>query len=305
MSFTSPQTPVTHIKTHCVNGIGIFYREAVPVNKVDAPLILLLHGFPSSSFQYRNLIPLLASKYHVIAPDFPGFGFTRVPLAGAPAGPDAAPPFAYTFDSIAKVIIDFTSALNLQKFAIYMFDYGAPVGFRLAVERPNSVTAIITQNGNAFVQGFGPFWDQVKVYWEDATAENRESLRYLTTFPATKSQYTTGEASPESIPPETYYLDQALMDRKGNADIQLDLLYDYRRNIDLYPLFHEYLRKNKPPLLAVWGKNDTIFIPPGAEAYRTVLPEAEVHFIDGGHFVLENHLTEVEDIILRFLDDNL
>ncbi|KAG6916263.1 hypothetical protein DXG01_007607 [Tephrocybe rancida] len=279
----------TLIKNVKIDGISVFYREA---GKKDAPTVLLLHGFPTSSFQYRNLIERLAPKYRVIAPDLPGFGFTDVPSELG---------YKYTFDNLATTIIGFTKALDLNKFAIYIFDYGAPVGLRLALARPEAITAIISQNGNAFEAGLGSFWDQLREYWSDPSLDNREGLKSLLTLDLTKFQYVQGEANPELVPPETYTLDYALLSRPGNADIQLDLFYDYRTNLALYPKFQEYLKQHKPPVLAVWGKNDPIFISQGAEAFKTVLPEAEVHLVDGGHFPLENHLEEIYLKIIQFL----
>ncbi|KAK7468317.1 hypothetical protein VKT23_002831 [Stygiomarasmius scandens] len=286
--------PITHIRRVTVdNGIDVFYREA---GKENASMtILLLHGFPASSFQYRNLITKLAAtgKYRVIAPDLPGYGFTVVPSGRN---------YEYTFANIAKTIEAFTDALKLTKYAIYIFDYGAPTGLRLALSRPKSVLAIISQNGNAFEEGLGAFWDNIRPYWADSTKENREKIRWLVGFDATKFQYTEGEAHPETIPPESYHLDQALLDRPGNAEIQLDLFLDYQHNVELYPSFHSYFRDYQPPVLAIWGKNDPIFIPPGAEAFKKVLPKAVVKFVDGGHFSLENHGEEIGDEIIGFLE---
>ncbi|KAG6809475.1 hypothetical protein H0H92_016082 [Tricholoma furcatifolium] len=298
----------THIKRVDVKGVKVFYREA---GKKDASTILLLHGFPTSSFQYRNLIERLAPKYRVIAPDLPGFGFTDVP---------AELNYKYTFDNLAATIIEFTKVLGLNKFAVYIFDYGAPTGlrslptllkaydlytdirsFRLALARPEAITAIISQNGNAFEAGLTGFWDQLRVYWEEPTSAHREPLRGLLTADVTKFQYVEGEAHPELVPPETWTLDYALLSRPGNQEIQLDLFYDYRNNVTLYPKFHEYFKQHKPPVLAVWGKNDPIFSAPGAEAFKIVLPAAEVHLVDGGHFPLENHLDEVHGKIEQFL----
>ncbi|KAJ4492466.1 Alpha/beta hydrolase fold protein [Lentinula lateritia] len=281
----------THVHTINVNGVEIFYREA---GKANAPVVLLLHGFPSSSFQYRNLITKLEGKYRVIAPDLPGFGFTKVP--------DALK-YQYTFYNIAKTIEAFVDVLNLKNYAIYIFDYGAPTGLRLALSRPSAITAIISQNGNAFEVGLGEFWNGIRKYWNDPTPYNRKSLVWLTKFEATKFQYEAGEAHPETIPPETYHLDQALMDRPGNADIQLDLQLNYQTNVALYPAFHDYFRNYQPPLLAIWGANDDIFVPAGAEAFKTVLPNAQIHFVDGGHFALENHLDEISAHIISFLEN--
>ncbi|KAF9078424.1 Alpha/beta hydrolase fold protein [Rhodocollybia butyracea] len=282
----------TQVHTVEADGVNLFYREA---GKKDAPVILLLHGFPSSSFQYRNLIAKLAGDYHVFAPDLPGFGFTKVPETRN---------YKYTFDNFGKTLEAFVDALSLKKYVIYIFDYGAPVGLRLAVSRPSAITAIVSQNGNAFDVGFSDAWKGIFAYWAAPTAENRKAITWVTQFDTTKSQYESGEAHPERIPPETYHLDQALMDRPGNADIQLDIFLDYRTNVALYSTIHTYFREQQPPLLAVWGKNDGFFIPAGAEAYKTVLPKAEVHFVDGGHFSLENHLDEISSTIIKFLKKN-
>ncbi|TFK37841.1 Alpha/Beta hydrolase protein [Crucibulum laeve] len=289
----------THVRTIHVNGIDVFYREA---GKDEAPVLLLLHGFPSSSFQYRNLIPRLATKYRVIAPDLPGFGFTNVPKIEIDKPAHEALDFVYTFENLAKTIISFTYALKLEKFGIYIFDYGAPTGLRLALARPDAITAIISQNGNAFKEGLGDFWDPIKRYWADPSPANRDLIKFLVTPEVTKSQYTYGESELGAIAPETWTLDQALLDRPGNADIQLDLFLDYKTNVELYPVFHDYFRKYQPPLLAVWGKNDNIFIPEGAKKFKTVLPNAVVHLVDGGHFALENHLDEISSAIFSFLE---
>ncbi|KAG6889753.1 hypothetical protein C0995_014679 [Termitomyces sp. Mi166 len=294
----------TAINTVDIKGIRVFYREA---GKQDASTILLLPGFPTSSFQYRNLIERLAPKYRVIAPDLPGFGFTgelshlkRHYSKDVPSELN----YKYTFDNLANTIIEFTKVLELNKFAIYIFDYGAPTGLRLALARPDSITAIISQNGNAFEAGLSSFWAQLRKYWSEPSQDNREALRSLLTFDVTKFQYVQGEAHPDLVPPETYTLDYALLSRPGNQEIQLDLFYDYRTNVALYPKFHEYFKQYKPPVLAIWGKNDPIFSPPGAEAYKTVLPEAEVYLVDGGHFPLEIHLEEMSAKILDFLSSS-
>ncbi|KAE9395426.1 Alpha/beta hydrolase fold protein [Gymnopus androsaceus JB14] len=303
----------TQVLTIEADGVEVFYREA---GKKDAPVVLLLHGFPTSSFQYRNLITKLAGDYRVIAPDLPGFWiYQYVPETRK---------YEYTFDNFGKTIEVFVDALNLKKYAIYIFDYGAPVGlkvspkslmiwelhahpyilYRLALARPSAITAIVSQNGNAFKAGFGDVWKPIFKYWEEPTFANRQAIAGLTKFASTKSQYESGEAHPERIPPETYHLDQALMDRPGNADIQLDIFLNYQTNVIAYPSFHEYFREHQPPLLAIWGKNDAFFIPPGAEAFKTVLPKAEVHFVDGGHFSLENHLDEIASKMIEFLKRN-
>ncbi|KAL8280662.1 hypothetical protein RQP46_006985 [Phenoliferia psychrophenolica] len=226
------------------------------------------------------------------APDLPGFGFTVVPEERK---------YAYTFANFAKTVEAFVDALSLDKYAIYIFDYGAPTGLRLALSRPDSITAIISQNGNAFEEGLGDFWDTIAKYWDDPTQANRDSIRPLTTFEGTKTQYVTGESSPSTIPPETWWLDWTLLQRPGIVDIQLDIFYDYRTNVDLYPTFQKYLSERQPPLLAVWGKNDVIFVPAGAEKFKTVLKDAEVHLIDAGHFALENHHEEIIKLIRAFL----
>ncbi|KAI1750266.1 alpha/beta-hydrolase [Xylaria castorea] len=273
-----------------VDGINIFYREA---GAHDAPVILLLHGFPSSSFMFRHLIPLLAISYRVIAPDLPGFGFTEVPT-----GLD----YQYTFGNLADTIGSFLDILVIKRFAVYIFDYGAPTGLRLALNRPESVSAIISQNGNAYVEGFGQgFWAPLMKYWASGSAADREALLSALTFNSTKSQYVDGSPHPNKIEPETYHLDQALLERPGNKDIQLDLFYDYRTNVDLYPKFQEYFRVSAVPVLAIWGKNDVIFIPPGAEAFKRDVKHLDLHFLDSGHFALETNEVEVAERIDHFL----
>ncbi|KAI8625968.1 alpha/beta-hydrolase [Xylariaceae sp. FL1651] len=275
------------------DGVNIFYREAGPN---DAPVILLLHGFPSSSFMFRNLIPLLAVSYRVIAPDLPGFGFTEVPTERN---------YQYTFANFAQTISAFVDALEIQRFAMYIFDYGAPTGLRLALDRPDSVLAIISQNGNAYVEGFGKdFWAPLMKYWASGSKEDREALLPALTFNMTKSQYINGSPHPGEIEPETYHLDQALIDGPGNKDIQLDLFYDYRTNVDLYPKFQQYFRDSNVPVLAVWGKNDVIFIPPGAEAFKRDVKDFELHFLDAGHFALETNEVKVAEMIDGFLKNH-
>lgn len=274
---------------HTGSTLSLFYREAGPK---DAPVVLLLHGFPTSSHQYRGLIDRLSDKYRVIAPDLPGFGFSDAPEAKA---------FGYTFDHLAQVIESFTDTLNLNRYALYVFDYGAPVGFRLAISRPERVAALISQNGNAYQEGLSDGWNPIRAYWENATEENRNNLRAFLQAGTTQFQYQHGEADTTRIAPESYTLDQHFLDRPGNDEIQLDLFGDYKSNVAAYPKFHEYFRTYKPATLAVWGKNDPFFLPAGAEAYRRDIPEAEVHFIDAGHFPLETHLDEVARIISAFL----
>ncbi|GAA95937.1 hypothetical protein E5Q_02595 [Mixia osmundae IAM 14324] len=282
---------MAEVKQIEADGIKFFYREQ---GDKSAPVVLLLHGFPSSSFQYRNLIPALASEYRVIAPDLPGFGFTKVPDERK---------YVYSFDNLAKSIGAFVDALAIKRFSVYVFDYGAPTGYRLALARPEAITSIISQNGNAYEEGFGAFWADsgLRAYWQDGKAEQREAIRALLTFETTRFQYEAGEAHPEAVDPATYTLDKALLDRPGNADIQLDLFYDYRMNVTMYPDFHAYFRKHQPPLLAIWGKNDPVFIPPGAESFKRDLPNAKITFIEGGHFLLETHLDEAVEPIRAFL----
>jgi pimeloyl-ACP methyl ester carboxylesterase len=274
--------PRTSLHIIEVDGVQVFYREAGPA---DAPVVLLLHGFPSSSHMFRELIPRLASQYHVIAPDFPGFGFTTVPEARE---------YKYSFDTLARTMVAFVDALGLKHYALYVFDYGAPVGFRLALAYPERVTAIVSQNGNAYEEGLGDAWGPIRRYWADPSVENREAIRReVLTLAGTRWQYTEGVSNPQSVAPESYTLDSALMERPGNKDIQLDLFLDYASNLKLYPKFQAYFREFKPPLLAIWGKHDTFFIPPGAEAYRRDNPNATVELLDTGHFALETHVDEI------------
>jgi pimeloyl-ACP methyl ester carboxylesterase len=276
-----------------VGDTRIFYREAGSKN---APGILLLHGFPTSSHMFRNLIPNLAERYHVIAPDLPGFGFTEAPDRKQ---------FAYTFDHLAQVIDQFTQAIGFNQYAIYVFDYGAPVGFRLALAHPERVTAIISQNGNAYEEGLSQGWNPIQKYWKEPTSQNRAALRDFITPGSVKWQYEHGVSDVTVIAPESYKLDSALLSRPGNDEIQLDLFLDYASNVALYPKFQNYFRTSKPPLLAVWGKHDPFFLPPGAEAFTRDNPKAEVHFFDTGHFALETHAAEIGRTIREFLDRNL
>ena len=286
-------SPTTTLNTVPLpTGEKIFYRTAGPI---DAPTILLLHGFPSSSHQYRNLIPFLAIKYRVIAPDLPGFGFTELPST-----------YKYSFDNIAKTIGTFLETIPSppEKYSIYIFDYGAPTGLRLALSKPSAVSAIFSQNGNAYVEGLSAFWDPIKKYWARNSAEDREALGGFLKIEGTKWQYETGTPDPNSIAPETYTLDQALMDRPGNKDIQLDLFKDYENNVKLYPEFHKFFRESQVPLLAAWGKNDEIFPPPGAEAFKRDLPNAEIHLLNAGHFAVETETEEIARLMLAFLEKN-
>ena len=273
-----------------VEGSKVFYREAGPV---DAPKILLLHGFPTSSHMFRNLIPILAERYHVVAPDLPGFGFTESPDRNK---------FRYTFEHLAKTIDAFTDVIGFDRYAIYVFDYGAPVGLRLALAHPETVTAIISQNGNAYEEGLSEGWNPIQKYWKDPTEQNRAALRGFLTLEGTKMQYLHGVPDESLVAPEAYQLDSMLLARPGNDEIQLDLFLDYANNVALYPKFQEYFRTYRPPLLAVWGKNDPFFLPPGAEAFKRDIPDADVKFFDTGHFALETHYREIGQTILEFLD---
>jgi pimeloyl-ACP methyl ester carboxylesterase len=284
-----PSVPHTSIHRIEADGVSVFYREAGPVG---APVVLLLHGFPTSSFQYRELMPLLADRYRVIAPDPPGFGFTE-------ASPERH--YKYTFDALAKTITAFIEALQLKRYALYVFDYGAPTGLRVAMAHPERVTAIVSQNGNAYEEGLGDAWAPIRRYWSDPSPANREVVHQALSPEGLKSQYTEGVPHPERIKPEGYTLDAAMIARPGNMDIQLDLFLDYANNVKLYPAFQEYFRKSKPPLLAIWGKHDPFFIPPGAEAFRRDNPNATVQFLDTGHFALETHVEEVAEAIREFL----
>jgi pimeloyl-ACP methyl ester carboxylesterase len=276
-----------------VDGSKIFYREAGPK---DSPTILLLHGFPTSSHMFRNFIPALADRYHVVAPDLPGFGFSDAPDRKQ---------FRYTFENLAKVIDRFTQTIGLEHYAIYVFDYGAPVGLRLALAHPERITAIISQNGNAYEEGLSQGWNPIQKYWKEPTAHNRAALREFLKPEATKSQYLYGVQDATMVAPEAYELDSALLARPGNDEIQLDLFLDYASNVALYPKFQEYFRTKQPPLLAVWGKSDPFFLPPGAEAFKRDNPSAEVHFFDTGHFALETHAQEIANVIRDFLGRKL
>jgi pimeloyl-ACP methyl ester carboxylesterase len=285
--------PITSIHKIEADGVRVFYREAGDPN---APIVLLLHGFPASSFMFRELIPRLADQYRVIAPDLPGFGFTEVPQERK---------YNYTFDQLAKTIDAFTQALKLKRYAIYVFDYGAPTGFRLAAAHPERITAIVSQNGNAYEEGLSDAWAPIRQYWSSPTAQNRATVaNALLNLEGTRWQYTHGVKDPDSVAPESYTLDVALFERPGNKDIQLDLFLDYASNVKLYPKFHEYFRTSKPPFLAIWGKNDPFFIPPGAEAFRKDIPNARVQFLDTGHFALETHSAEVATAMKEFFIAN-
>ena len=273
-----------------VDGVNIFYRKA---GSKDAPAILLLHGFPSAGHMFRDLIPQLADRFRLIAPDLPGFGQSDMPDRGT---------FAYTFDDVARVIDRFTEVIGLGRFAIYVFDYGAPTGFRLATWHPDRVAAIISQNGNAYEEGLSDGWTPIRAYWEEPSQANRDALRAFLAPEMTVWQYTHGVADPTVVAPDGYSLDNFYLARPGADEVQLDLFGDYKSNIALYPAFQEYFRTHKPPLLAVWGKNDPFFLPPGAEAFKRDIPKAIVRFFDTGHFALETHAAEIAAAIRDFLN---
>jgi pimeloyl-ACP methyl ester carboxylesterase len=272
-----------------VDGLNVFYREA---GSKDRPALLLLHGFPSASHMFRDLIPLLADRFHIIAPDLPGFGQTDMPSRET---------FTYSFDNVATVIDRFTEIIGLEKFAIYVFDYGAPTGFRIAVKHPDRVTAIISQNGNAYEEGLSEGWNPIQAYWKDPSEANREAIRQFLAPETTYWQYTHGVPDLSAVSPDGYTLDNAYLARPGADEIQLDLFGDYKSNVALYPKFQEYFRTHKPRLLAVWGKNDPFFLPAGAEAFKRDNPNAVVKFFDTGHFALETHAAEIAAAIKNFL----
>jgi pimeloyl-ACP methyl ester carboxylesterase len=281
---------MTHYKTITIDGLNISYREA---GSPDDPTILLLHGFPTSSHMFRNLIPALADKFHILTPDYPGFGNSSMP------GIDE---FEYTFDRIAEVVDNFTQKVGLKKYSMYVMDYGAPVGYRIAVKHPERVESLIVQNGNAYDEGLRDFWKPIKAYWKDKTQENAEVLRNsLLTIEATKWQYTNGVRNPEAIAPDNWFHDQYLLERPGNKDIQLQLFYDYGSNPPFYPDWQAYFRKYQPPTLIVWGKNDYIFPEEGAHPYKRDLKNIEFHLLDTGHFALEEDGDRIADLITCFL----
>ena len=277
-----PTYPAVALKTVEADGVQVFYREAGPA---DAPVILLLHGYPSSSHMFRHLIPRLAARYRVIAPDLPGFGFTQVPEARD---------YRYSFDALAATTAAFVDTLGLERYALYVFDYGAPVGLRLALKYPERVSALVSQNGNAYEEGLGDAWDPIRRYWADPSAANRQVVAdAVLNLDGTRWQYVHGVADPSTVEPEAYYLDALLLERPGNKDIQLDLFLDYASNLKLYPRFQAFFREYTPPTLAIWGKHDPFFIPPGAQAYRRDNPDAVVTMLDTGHFALETHVDEI------------
>ena len=278
----------SHYRSQDVNGLSIFYREA---GDPTAAAILLLHGFPTSSHMFRDLIPLLSPHFHVVAPDLPGFGFSEAPDRSR---------FSYTFDRLADVIEAFTEAIGLSRYALYIFDYGAPVGLRLAIRHPERMTAIVSQNGNAYEEGLSAGWNPIQQYWQLPTAENRAALKVFLSPESVKWQYQHG-TDKSRVAPDSYALDSALLGRPGNDDIQLDLFLDYASNVKLYPQFQEYFRTHRPPTLAVWGKSDPFFLPAGAHAFKRDNPNAHVEFLDTGHFALETHSAEIGARIVHFL----
>ena len=285
-----PAAATVRYRTRQVDGINIFYREAGPA---EGPVVLLLHGFPTSSHMFRNLIPALADRYRVIAPDYPGFGQSDAPDRAS---------FAYTFGRYADMVDGLMGQIGARSYAMYVMDYGAPVGFRLALKHPERVSALIIQNGNAYEEGLGEFWGPMKSYWADGSAEHREALSGLLKPEITRFQYMDGVRDLSRISPDNWVHDQALLDRPGNREIQLDLFYDYRTNVPLYPQFQRFFRERKPPALILWGKNDKIFPEKGAHSYLRDLPAAEFHILDTGHFALEDKLDEMAPLIRNFLD---
>jgi pimeloyl-ACP methyl ester carboxylesterase len=284
---------VTHHRTAVVDGITIFYREA---GRIDAPVVVLLHGFPSSSHMFRKLIPALADRYRVIAPDYPGFGQSAMP---------DRKDFAYGFAKFAELTDGLLAQLAATRYALYVNDYGAPVGYRLALRHPERVTALVVQNGNAYDEGLREFWEPIKAYWAEGTPERRNALRAGTTLEATRFQYLDGVRDPSRIAPESWLVDQMLLDRPGNVEIQLDLFKDYASNVALYPQFQRYFRERQPPTLIVWGKNDKIFPAEGARPYLRDLPNAELHLLDSGHFALEDQGDEIARLMRDFLGRKL
>jgi pimeloyl-ACP methyl ester carboxylesterase len=288
MTWTTYRARTTY-RTVGVNGLKVFYRESGPA---DAPKLLLLHGYPSASHMFRDLIPQLADRFHVIAPDLLGFGQSEMPDRGS---------FSYSFEALTDVLEGFTDAIGLDRYALYVFDYGAPTGFRLALRRPERVTAIVSQNGNAYAEGLSDGWNPIRAYWNEPTQANREAIRTMVRPETTVWQYTHGVADPSLVSPDGYTLDNHYLTRPGADEIQLDLFLDYASNVALYPQFQQYFRTRRPPLLAIWGRNDPFFLPAGAEAFRRDIPGADVRLLDTGHFALETHADEIAAAIRGFL----
>ena len=277
-----------HYRTASADGFNIFYREAGTPGK---PKLLLLHGFPSSGHMFRDLIPLLSDDFHIVAPDLPGFGLSDMPPREQ---------FKYTFDHLADVIDRFTEVIGFDRYAVYVFDYGAPTGFRLAVKHPERITGIISQNGNAYVEGLSEGWNPIRAYWENPNAANRDALRAFLAPESTRWQYTHGVPDESLVSPDGIALDNYYLAREGAHEVQLDLFLDYQSNVALYPTFQAYFRQHQPRFLAVWGKHDPFFLPPGAEAFKRDIPQAQVKFLETGHFALETHASEIADAIRRF-----
>ncbi|NEJ02017.1 alpha/beta fold hydrolase [Rhizobium ruizarguesonis] len=284
---------VTYHRTTSIAGVNIFYRQA---GERGAPVVVLLHGFPSSSHMYRNLLPALADRYHVIAPDLPGFGLSEMPSSSD---------FEYDFATFSTVVANLLEQLGVERYALYVMDYGAPTGFRLALAHPDRVTALIVQNGNAYEEGMGDFWALTRAYWPDNGPANRDAMRPFLSLDGTRFQYLTGSKDEARIDPASWLYDQLFLDRPGSVEIQLDIIYDYRTNVTLYPAFQAYLREHRPPTLILWGNNDPIFLPDGARAYLRDVPEAELHFFDTGHFALEDKADEMIPVMRDFLARNL
>jgi pimeloyl-ACP methyl ester carboxylesterase len=284
---------MTTFHTVSIDGLDIFYREA---GSRSNPTILLLHGFPTSSHMFRNLMPALADRFHLVAPDYPGYGNSSMPTVNE---------FDYTFDRLAEIVEKFITAIDLQKYSLYVMDYGAPVGYRIAAKYPERVQALIVQNGNAYEEGLREFWEPIEAYWQDRSPENADKLRHLFTLEATKWQYTNGVRNLEAIAPDTWNMDQPLLDRPGNEEIQLALFYSYGTNPPLYPQWQEYFRKYQPPTLIVWGKNDYIFPAEGAYPYQRDLKDVEFHLLDTGHFALEEDGDAIANYIMQFLTSRL
>lgn len=284
---------MTSYRTVSINGLEIFYREA---GSRDHSTILLLHGYPASSHMFHNLVPALADQFHLVAPDYPGFGYSSMPEVDE---------FDYTFEHLTEVIAGFIDAIGLQRYSLYLMDYGAPIGYRLATQHPERVEALVVQNGNAYEEGLGDFWKPMRAYWQNKTPENADRVRQTMTSEATKRYYTTGARNLENLSPDTWTLDQALLDRSGNVDIQLALKYDYQSNVLLYPEWQAYLRQYQPPTLVVWGKNDQVFLVKGAYAYKRDLKNLEFHLFDTGHFALEEDGEAIVTHIRQFLTSRL